>query len=241
MAKLSEILGGILKDVLAARTTADYLSRDLLETYQQDPIMAMMPVPRITIRQLDLSLKFAVAEHTSSRFDEIDETKLKALLVKELKRAAFAPVYKRALTNRNLVPQLGTALKALLEQLPEPDNWKIIEALEGNPKIALKQGVVFILSARSRLPTSLRRNLVPAAQLRAIATKQVQKVLDAELPRLRQVAIANQVSRFDLDILIKKSDLEAVSEAATSELHVTLSLDELQILEPQEEHEAEEG
>ena len=116
MAKLSEILGGILKDVMAARTTADYLSRDLLETYQKDPVMALMPVPRVTIRQLDLSLKFAVSEHTPSRFDEIDESKVKALFVKELKRAAFVPVYERALTDRNLAPQLRAALKALLDK-----------------------------------------------------------------------------------------------------------------------------
>jgi hypothetical protein len=61
MAQLKDFLGGVLRDVVEARVTADLVSRDVAEEYKKDELLSAFPVPRAEIREVSAQLRFAVA------------------------------------------------------------------------------------------------------------------------------------------------------------------------------------
>ena len=49
MARLGSVLGALIAELVQARAIADRLTRDLVEEYESDPVLAAMNVPRVTI------------------------------------------------------------------------------------------------------------------------------------------------------------------------------------------------
>lgn len=60
MPKLTEVLGAILQNVVAARQSADTYTASILPNYAKDKILKHFPVPKIEIESVELSLKFAI-------------------------------------------------------------------------------------------------------------------------------------------------------------------------------------
>lgn len=60
MAKLKEILGKILSDITKAQAITDAYSRDLKPSYQNDPFLKLLSVPRTEIKDITIFLKFAI-------------------------------------------------------------------------------------------------------------------------------------------------------------------------------------
>ncbi|WP_327722272.1 hypothetical protein OG381_48000 [Streptomyces sp. NBC_00490] len=64
MPKLGEVLGGLLTDVLRARLAADALTAQAVEAYREDPVLASFSVPRVTVADLTVRLRFLVTDVT---------------------------------------------------------------------------------------------------------------------------------------------------------------------------------
>ena len=60
MVDLSQVVGGILKDITQARFTSDAYSRNISRYYEQDPLLRRFPIPRAEIEEIDIDLKFSV-------------------------------------------------------------------------------------------------------------------------------------------------------------------------------------
>lgn len=60
MARLGSVVGGILKELAQARAIADRHSRELMGEYERDPVLSAFSVPRITIGEVNLTLRFTV-------------------------------------------------------------------------------------------------------------------------------------------------------------------------------------
>lgn len=60
MAKLKQLLGAILNDVMKAQAISDAYSRDLKLSYQEDPSLKLLSVPRTEIKDITIDLKFAI-------------------------------------------------------------------------------------------------------------------------------------------------------------------------------------
>ena len=62
MARLGEVVGGLLTDVLRARLAADALTASAVEAYRADPVLASMSVPRVAVSDMTVRLKFLVLD-----------------------------------------------------------------------------------------------------------------------------------------------------------------------------------
>ncbi len=61
MPELHHILGSIFRDIAQSVFTSDMYSRDISRYYEQDPLLRHFPVPRTEVDELEVQLKFAIA------------------------------------------------------------------------------------------------------------------------------------------------------------------------------------
>ena len=62
MAKLREVVGALLTDLTRARVTSDGLTRHLSGLYRPGGPLAGLPIPRADLLEVELDLRFAVAD-----------------------------------------------------------------------------------------------------------------------------------------------------------------------------------
>ena len=58
--KLKQVISSILRDFTEAQHISDVYSSKLKESYKQDPMLALLNVPRAEIKEVTLDLKFAI-------------------------------------------------------------------------------------------------------------------------------------------------------------------------------------
>jgi hypothetical protein len=62
MAELHQIVGAILRDISKARLSSDIYSRAISRIYEQDNLLRRFPSPRAEIQEVDIDLKFSIAD-----------------------------------------------------------------------------------------------------------------------------------------------------------------------------------
>lgn len=62
MGQLKQIVGAMLADITQARVISDVYYRNLGPLYQEDPVLKLLSVPRTDIKEVTLTLKFAVLD-----------------------------------------------------------------------------------------------------------------------------------------------------------------------------------
>jgi hypothetical protein len=62
MAQLHHLIGAILRDIAQGRVTSDLYSREVSRYYEQDSLLRLFPIPRTEIKEVEIDLKFAIAE-----------------------------------------------------------------------------------------------------------------------------------------------------------------------------------
>jgi hypothetical protein len=60
MARLRDVVGAIFDDLVRARAGADRATRDAVAAYAADPVLRTLPVPRVEISNVNISLPFIV-------------------------------------------------------------------------------------------------------------------------------------------------------------------------------------
>lgn len=83
MAKLSDILGSVFRDISQARVSSDLYSRNISKYYEQDPLLKRFPVPRTEVEEVEVDLKFVLEGlETTDVQDEGREAALATIIVK---------------------------------------------------------------------------------------------------------------------------------------------------------------
>lgn len=236
MPKLSEVLGGVLKDLTHSRIVADAVSRECFDAYQADPVLARVPVPRLTIKEVSLKLRFAVEEHAHRPGAESDELVFARLWRQELATRVLPHVL-RVAPKRPLDPAVIAAATAKAARSAAV-SYQLGVAAAGRQGPAIQRSVTDILKAMQALPAAARRQLPALRALRRIVERQVRDRLEAMLPRLQQLSIARLGGRLDLDVAVRRADLAAVHESAIQEVTLTIAMDDLQAAEPGVPHPA---
>src|SRR5262245_25823058 len=62
MAKLSNVVGGLLRDLAESHVISDTYAVEIVDVYGRAPVLTQLPVPRLTIREAQLKLRFAISE-----------------------------------------------------------------------------------------------------------------------------------------------------------------------------------
>lgn len=87
MADLQQILGAILRDLAKARFSADLYSRSIARYYEGDYLLRKFPVPRADVEEVELDLKFSIAEVLSSEVNhESQEANAAVLFERSVER-----------------------------------------------------------------------------------------------------------------------------------------------------------
>ena len=219
MAKLGEVLGGLVRDVVQARVLADQMACESVNIYAENPLLAAFPVPRVILKDVTIKLRFAVdkvVEEDLRREAEIDaRAAWKQQLSGELLGRAFASADPVA------IQRLAKAIASLA-----PPDFKIAAALKGDTGPMEKASIAVINKQIGRLPVNLRRKLSsPGPNIR----KALPTVLNDFLRKVRDNIATKAASRLELDVLVRKDDLAAVPESGIHEFAFVLAMDDLQV------------
>ncbi len=82
MPTLEDILGAVLKDLLKARAAADAVSADLRGEYQQNAVLSQLSVPRLTIGQATLTVRYVVNDYVFDKDAIVTKSGIIAQVVK---------------------------------------------------------------------------------------------------------------------------------------------------------------
>ena len=87
MADLQQVVGAILRDLAKARFSADLYSRSISRYYENDYLLRRFPVPRADVEEVELDLKFSIAEVPGSEVNnESQEANVAVLFERSVER-----------------------------------------------------------------------------------------------------------------------------------------------------------
>jgi hypothetical protein len=228
VAKLREVLGGILRDLTESRIVADLAAAEHFDLYQKDPILAHFPVPRMTVKDLTVRLRFAVAGHETKPVTVDLDTVLNRLWRTELAERVL-PAVLGTLVRRPLAAERAAALTdALLAPLARTRFGLGDMSAQGLNRAA-EVTVARMIAAVGTLPEDARKTLAPERTLRAALSRAVKEHLDAIGPRLRQLSAAHETAQLDLEILVKRADLAGVEETAVQEVTISITTEDVRV------------
>jgi hypothetical protein len=87
MADLQQVVGALLRDLAKARFSADLYSRSISRYYENDYLLRRFPVPRADLEEVELDLKFSIAEVPASEVNrESQEANAAVLFERSVER-----------------------------------------------------------------------------------------------------------------------------------------------------------
>lgn len=225
MAKLSNVVGGLMRDLAQSHTISDAFTVDVLDTYRRDTVLAQIPVPRLSIREARLTLRFAV-DAVEDREAVLEPAELQDLWL-EAVRDRVVP---KALTevgridNKRVVGAFERRLKtggATVSIDPET------LANDGREEELIASTLGFLAREVDALPPSTRKSFEGTDLAGSF-----ERIVRSEIPELRsavrQLATARRASQADLTVSVTTESLAAVPQHQISELVLTVSMEEVQ-------------
>ncbi|MGF1629109.1 MAG: hypothetical protein ACFCUT_06530 [Kiloniellaceae bacterium] len=87
MADLQQVVGAILRDLAKARFSADLYSRSIARYYENDYLLRRFPVPRADVEEVEIDLKFSIADVPESEVNhESQEANAAVLFERSVER-----------------------------------------------------------------------------------------------------------------------------------------------------------
>lgn len=230
MPGLGEVLGGLLTDVVRARLAADALTADALDAYRADRVLASMSVPRVTVSDMTVRLRFLVSDVT----------------VPEPRPVDLGRVQDRwnIVVSERVVPQLVRGREG--DEALREDVQRVREALETEPIVVdpdlLGRAVdgdvdpladitaAALLDRVRALSTAARRRLGTIAQLREELQRGVQRELALFIERLRQSQAVEQSLGSRLQVEVVSDVLQQAPAESLQQLEVTVSIADVEEL-----------
>jgi hypothetical protein len=226
MVRLSNVVGGIMRDLARSHSVSDAYTVETLESYRQDPLLGQFPVPRMAIREVQLTLRFAVSDVQDPVVEE-DPGAIRELWLRSVRERilplALAQVGRA--DNRTVVTAFAKRLSAPgVELVVEPADVLAPDRAD----VLAKATLTFLNEQASTLPLAARRSIEKTGLASAF-----ERVVAQELPELqraaRQLEQARIAKQSDLDVLVTSEALGSVPDNRISELTVTVSMDEVQL------------
>jgi len=225
--QLSDVVGGLLRDLVQSHSIADAYTVRTLEMYQRDGVLSHFPVARLTISQAQLTVRFAIAGVQPPKGSPPDTGELRELWLTALRERIVPDSLREIgrLDNQRLVA-------AIAKRLEVQDAGSSIEPamlLEDGQEARLAEATLKYLSTLvESLPVSTRKAL-EGTDLMGVLGKAVRR----EVPRLRDAARALQEARGagegELDVLVTAEALKALPESQISQLTLTVGIEDVRV------------
>jgi hypothetical protein len=229
MAKLSLVIGSVLRDLAQSRVISDTFSRDVSVDYEEDPILRLFPVPRMEIKEISISIPITVksVQPGAVRTEQIVKTLAKAsaaklgntvidaLSAKSRNREALSKVFTEV--------QMGKRLEKTIEQKISQSASQIGRAVEGE-KLDITSMLVELvqkeLAADSKVAKELRLD-VDDATLRAAILKTCESFVKTVLTKDTKEAVdAAQEKASVVDVGVTTEELAGIPEAAITRINL---------------------
>lgn len=224
MPALSQILGGIVKDIAQAQLAGELVALEHLSVYHDHEILRHLSPPRVRIKDVSLTLRFAI--------DNIQEVS-----ISKNAKAAIAQMWRdhvRATLIPSIFDEIGHTidnyeqLKPILSKAlrgTSAPRYHGNALLNGQFSAALKETEDYFASIIKSIPADIRANLPNLRTMRQITRRKSQLALIKLSPMFQKVAAAKSVQDLDLQVLVTKDDLQGLSESELQELSFTLTVE----------------
>ena len=225
MPKLSEVLGGIVKDVMQAQFTGDMQVIEHLAIYQEHALLKHLPVPRVRIKDIHLNLRFAISESTDSGISDNAKVSVSNVWVSHLNTSLLPSLFSNLIKDDEIYKVVKPVIEKEIRNktMPVYDGNMLLKGKFGD---AIKTTEDFVATIVRSLPSDVRSNLPNLQIIRNKIRRTAKTALDSFKPTFKKVAIAKSVQDFDLDVLVTKNELQGLTENEYQELSFTLSIED---------------
>lgn len=230
MPRLGSVLGSILAELARARLVADSLSRDLVDEYRSDPILASMSVPRIQIDRAELTLRFTVAD--------LQEAAVAGPAVEGATagwvRHVASSVVPSILDAHDLNPEERSSTLAHLvgsrraPTISVPPS-AMREALAGNPAESSKVTTEAVLATWAELPADVRTKLGTKAEFRREVEARLSQEVPAFVGRAGELELVRAALASKIDVGIRSDELPTQPDRV-QELRLTLRGEDVSLI-----------
>jgi hypothetical protein len=226
VARLGSLLGGILAEVARARLIADGLTRDLVNEYESDPVLASLSVPRVVVSEATVALRFTVQdlEEASPLPPDVGAVRV------EWPRHAVASALPNALVRLGLTETDRDAVLAMVDTpTARPTAAEVREALAGRPGAAASATARPISDAWTKIPPAVRRRLGSKTAFRRRLDEALAEDLMSYLEREASRALVRAALASKLDVAIRRDELP-VDPTHLQEIRLTLRGEDLDVI-----------
>lgn len=214
-----------MRDLAQSHSIADAYTMETLEAYSRDSVLAQFPIPRMSIREAQLTLRFAVDSVTDPPV-EPDPAEFRELWLKTLRNrvvpTALAEVGR--VDNKRVVAAFDKRLgAAAVDAAIDPD----VLLTEGREEELVRTTLKFLGQQVESFPASTRKS-VDNTDLSGAFERVVRDEM-AELQRAaRQLEKARVAAQSDVAVLVTAEALTAVPQSQISEITLTVTMDDVQ-------------
>lgn len=236
MAKFNEILSGIAKDFVQLQVASDMASIETYNRYQNsteksEENLKYLDIPRFTVSDVKLNLKFAIAEVSSNKAyskEVIDNTNEKWKSIVEEQVIPMVLKSARTLT--------ATDKKKIELDLKRSDSFlkkskpKINNIITEGKNDTLKNTTSFVFNYLEQLPDDISRKIKTDATLKSTVNRLITATFNKEIAVLQKEADAKSVVERDLEIIINKDELEKIDNNQVHEISFNLTPDFIKLV-----------
>lgn len=234
MAKFSEIIGGIAKDLVQVQVSSDLSSMEILSHYKGNEIMKNLDIPRFTLSNVTMKLKFAISqdailEQTDSSVNYVQSewySTLQADVLNEvLESEKDLPENEKTRIREEFVRA------AKVQSKPDLD---MRSALDNKTGTTVTRSTSYLMDTFKKLPEETRRKLPAVTTLKKVVQDRVTATLASRLPTLQKVAGAKAAVERNLEIIVEKAELEKINSEQIHEIDISLSPDFIKFAQDEE-------
>jgi hypothetical protein len=228
--RLGEVLGGLLTDVVRARLAADALTADALDAYRADRVLASMSVPRVTVSDMTVRLRFLVSDVTVPETRPVDLGRAQDRW-NVVMRERVIPQLLRGREGDEALREDVQRLREPLETEPIVVDPDLLSRAANDDVDPLADVTAAALLDRVRaLSTAARRRLGTIAQLREELQRGVRPELALFIERLRQAQAVEQSLGSRLQVEVVSDLLQHTPAESLQQLEVTVSIADVEEL-----------
>lgn len=226
MASLGEVLGAIISQIDKGRCQADMATLEIAQLYKDHPLLSSFPVPRVTLEEVVIDLKFAIdTVPPSGRFITSKAREEVLAQVKEMTNNIMKEPSLTALSKR--YPELPRVWESIHPQIVQKLS-KLIptEEIEIEPE-SIAYGLASIIRGYlTDVILSLEVKIRQLPVVRNFLTKdalQIEAKLASQIRETISKVLEVQPSIKDrLDVLVTAHDLQTIPPEKIDTLRLTL-------------------
>jgi len=225
MVNLNSVLSGLTKSLTEVQVGTDQVSLGYVREYQKDELLKHIEVPKISIKNVGLKLRFAIENVQQAEPDRVVLDAVNKEWVDIIQQQVIPDIIKK-ITESEVIASVLTqsSILSLYEKIPLPQ-LGLKEMLIENQKLNLDLSIAYIENIIRILPDDLRKKLPAIERIKKTASVVLEKFYLQEKKNLINSYNVQMAMQTNLNILVDKNSLATVPQEQIHELNIELDMD----------------